>query len=85
MARAFKIRWCLAGWLITGFALAQQPDSCVHSTVLRRKPSSLIITNADKSRYKLDATLPRGAVICRMEDAIQKKTKVKVDVGVGNP
>ncbi len=28
-------------------------------------------------------SLPRGAIICRMEDAIQKHTKIKVNVGVG--
>lgn len=85
MERAFKIGWSLATALIVIFADAQQADSSARYTLLRRKPTSLVIQNPDKSRYKLDATLPRGAVICRMEEAIQKKTKVKVDVSVGNP
>lgn len=58
------------------FDKKQNQSEVLYSTT----PSGLMRAyNASIPAY----SLPRGAIICRMEDAIQKHTKIKVNVGVG--
>ena len=84
MAKKKSYRWIVvAVLLVVGLPLFSQSDSAKlgpRSLMLKKQPNNTPTTKL--SSVKSNNDLPRGAVFCRMEDAVQKKAKVKIDVGL---
>ena len=65
------------------FAIHAFTHSSPNEVLIRELDTKSALFQSAAGAYIPTYALPRGAIFCRMEDAIQHHTKIKINVGVG--